>query len=155
MRAFPVSPFARILLAIACFTQVSASAAQTEMQSDECLVRTTGGPLRGVARSDGGVEFLGIPYAQPPVGDLRWHEPVPVKPWTQVRAAGSFGAPCAQRMMGDWNQHDAEAGKEDCLFLNVVTPVWPARQPLPVMLWIHGGANEDGSASNASTMTEP
>ncbi len=104
-----------------------------EKQPDEFLVRTTSGPLRGVARPDGGAEFLGIPYAQPPVGDLRWHEPVPVKPWTEVRAADSFGAPCAQPPMADWNRHDAETGKEDCLFLNVVTAAWPAKQPLPVM----------------------
>jgi para-nitrobenzyl esterase len=102
-----------------------------------------------VARPDGGAEFLGIPYAQPPVGDLRWHEPLPVKPWTELRTVSSFGAPCTQPVMGDWNRHDAEAGKEDCLFLNVVTPVWPAKQPLPVMLWLHGGGNEGGSASNA------
>jgi para-nitrobenzyl esterase len=149
LRAFPVSPFAQILLAIACFMQVSASAVQTEMQSDGFLVRTTSGPLRGVARPDGGAEFLGIPYAQPPVGDLRWHEPLPVKPWSGVLTAGSFGAPCAQPVMADWNRHDAETGKEDCLFLNVMTPVWPAKQRLPVMLWLHGGGNEGGSASNA------
>jgi para-nitrobenzyl esterase len=149
LRALPVSPFAMILLAIACFTMVSVSAAQTATQTDRFLVRTTNGPLQGVARPDGGAEFLGIPYAQPPVGDLRWHEPVLVKPWSEVRTASSFGAPCAQPVLGDWNRHDAEAGKEDCLFLNVITPVWPARQPLPVMLWIHGGANEGGSASSA------
>ncbi len=149
LRVFPLSAFARILLAIACFTPVSASATQTEMQSDGFLVPTTSGPLRGVARPDGGAEFLGIPYAQPPVGDLRWREPLPVKPWSGVLTAGSFGAPCAQPVMGDWNRHDAEVGKEDCLFLNVMAPVWPAKQPLPVMLWLHGGANEGGSASSA------
>ena len=148
-RALSVSPVALIFLAIACFSQVSTSAAQTEKQPDEFLVRTTSGPLRGVARPDGGAEFLGIPYAQPPVGNLRWHEPLPVKPWTEVRTAGSFGAPCAQPLMADWNRHDAEAGQEDCLFLNVVTPAWPAKKPLPVMLWLHGGGNEGGSASNA------
>src|ERR1700690_619509 len=134
-----------LLLAIACF---STCAAQTK-EPDELLVRTTSGPLRGVALPDGGAEFLGIPYAQPPVGDLRWHEPVPVKPWTEVRTAATFGAPCAQPLIADWNRHDAETGKEDCLFLNVVTPAWPARQPLPVMLWLHGGGNMGGSASSA------
>jgi para-nitrobenzyl esterase len=147
--AFPVSPLALLLLAVACFSQASTCAAQSEKQPDGFLVRTTSGPLLGVARPDGGAEFLGIPYAQPPVGELRWHEPVPVKPWSRVRAANSFGAPCAQPLMADWNRHDAEAGMEDCLFLNVVTPVWPASQRLPVMLWLHGGGNEGGSASNA------
>jgi len=118
--------------------------------ADDALVAaTTSGLLRGIARPDGGAEFLGIPYAQPPVGDLRWHEPLPVKPWSEIRTANSFGAPCTQPVMGDWNRHDAETGKEDCLFLNVVTPVWPAKQPLPVMLWLHGGGNDGGSASNA------
>jgi len=149
LRAFPFSSFAQILLAIACFSQAATCAAQSEKPPDEFLVRITSGPLRGVARPYGGAEFLGIPYAQPPVGDLRWREPVPVKSWTGVRAAGSFGAPCAQPVLGDWNRHDAEAGKEDCLFLNVITPVWPAKQPLPVMFWLHGGANEGGSASSA------
>jgi para-nitrobenzyl esterase len=149
LRALPVSPLALLLLAIACFFPASTCAAQTEKQPEEFLVRTTGGPLRGVARPDGGAEFLGIPYAQPPVGDLRWREPLPVKLWTGVRTAGSFGAPCAQPVMGDWNRHDAEASKEDCLFLNVMTPVWPAKQLLPVMLWFHGGGNEGGSASSA------
>ena len=149
LRALPVSPLALLVLVIACFSQASTCVAQTEKQPDEFLVRTTSGPLRGVARPDGGAEFLGIPYAQPPVGDLRWHEPLPVKPWIGVRTANSFGAPCAQPVMGDWNRRDAETGKEDCLFLNVMTPAWPAKQPLPVMFWIHGGANEGGSASSA------
>lgn len=147
--ALPVSPLAVLLLAVVCFCQASTCKAQTEKSLDDFLVRTSSGPLRGVARPDGGAEFLGIPYAQPPVGDLRWHEPLPVKPWSGVRTAGSFGAPCAQPVLGDWNRHDAEAGKEDCLFLNVMTPVWPAKQPLAVMLWIHGGANEGGTASSA------
>ncbi len=147
--ALPVSPLAVLLLAVVCLCQASTCKAQTEKSLDDFLVRTSSGPLRGVARPDGGAEFLGIPYAQPPVGDLRWHEPLPVKPWSGVRTAGSFGAPCAQPVLGDWNRHDAEAGKEDCLFLNVMTPVWPAKQPLAVMLWIHGGANEGGTASSA------
>jgi para-nitrobenzyl esterase len=97
----------------------------------------------------GGAEFLGIPYAQPPVGDLRWREPIPAKPWTRVRDATTFGAPCAQPILGDWNRRDAETSKEDCLFLNVMTPVWPPKAPLPVMVWFHGGANAGGTASSA------
>ena len=113
------------------------------------VVHTTTGELSGIARHGGGAEFLGIPYAEPPLGDLRWREPAPAKPWTGVRAATQFGAPCPQPDLGDWNRHDAEAGKEDCLFLNVIVPEWPVTRPLPVMFWIHGGANEGGSASSA------
>jgi para-nitrobenzyl esterase len=116
---------------------------------DPLVVHTARGSLRGVSRPSGGAEFLGIPYAQPPVGDLRWHEPEPAKPWKGVRDAASFGAPCAQPVLGDWNKHDAETSSEDCLFLNVMTPVWPPKAPLPVMLWFHGGANSGGTASSA------
>jgi para-nitrobenzyl esterase len=113
------------------------------------VAATASGQLRGVARPGGGAEFLGIPYAQPPVGALRWHEPLPAKPWSGIREARLFGAPCAQPVLGDWNRHDAERGQEDCLYLNVITPLWPAKTPLPVMLWLHGGANEGGTASSS------
>lgn len=115
---------------------------------DPLVVATTGGQLRGVSRTGGGAQFLGIPYAQPPLGELRWHEPLPAAPLSGVRDANAFGAPCAQPVLGDWNRHDAEAGKEDCLFLNVITPVWPKKEPLPVMVWFHGGGNEGGTASS-------
>ena len=117
--------------------------------TDDLVVNTTNGQVRGVIRRGGGAEFLGIPFAQPPVGDLRWREPQPVKAWKGVRDAATFGAPCAQAVLGDWNRHDAETGKEDCLFLNVITPEWRAKKPLPVMFWIHGGANAGGTASSA------
>ncbi len=115
---------------------------------DKLVVNTTGGKLRGASRPSGGAEFLGIPYARPPVGDLRWHEPLPARSWPGVREATAFGAPCSQPMLGDWNKYDSENGKEDCLFLNVVTPAWPPKALLPVMFWIHGGANTGGTASS-------
>jgi para-nitrobenzyl esterase len=114
------------------------------------MVSVTGGQIRGRPLPGAGAQFLGIRYAQPPVGDLRWHEPVPVKPWDGVRDAKEFGAPCAQLVAGDWNRHDAETSQEDCLYLNVLTPRWPpAEEHWPVMLWIHGGANTGGTASGA------
>jgi para-nitrobenzyl esterase len=115
----------------------------------DLTVNTTAGQIKGVARAGGGAEFLGIPYAQPPIGNLRWHEPAPAKPWSSIRDATKFGAPCSQPDLGDWNRRDAETGKEDCLFLNVIVPEWPFKRPLPVMFWIHGGANEGGTASSA------
>lgn len=111
------------------------------------VVSITSGKIAGRVLPSGRAEFLGIPYAQPPVGDLRWHEPVPPKPWDGVRDAKVFGSPCAQNIAGDWNRHDAEISKEDCLYLNVITPHWPLTKPLPVMFWIHGGANTGGTAS--------
>jgi para-nitrobenzyl esterase len=116
--------------------------------ANDLVVASTSGQLRGLTRASGGAEFLGIPFAQPPVGDLRWREPAPFKSWTGVRDAEAFGAPCAQPVLGDWNRRDSESSQEDCLYLNVMTPVWPPKEPLPVMFWIHGGANSGGTASS-------
>jgi para-nitrobenzyl esterase len=116
---------------------------------DNLVVSTARGKVRGVLRPSGGAEFLGIPFAQPPAGDLRWHEPLPAKSWTGVRQASTFGAPCAQPILGDWNRRDSESSKEDCLFLNVMTPEWPSKARLPVMFWLHGGANVGGTASSS------
>jgi para-nitrobenzyl esterase len=130
-------------------TAPSQSAAATS-QNDPLVVSTTAGLIRGVARAKGGVQFLGIPYAEPPVGPLRWHAPVPHKPWTGVRDANAFGASCSQALLGGaWNRYDHAHSSEDCLFLNVITPAWPAAKPLPVMFWIHGGANQGGSGSGS------
>lgn len=131
---------------VVCLTGVLAARAQ----SDPLVVTLSAGKLRGHARPDGGAEFLGIPYAQPPVGDLRWRPPVPAHPWDGIRDATAFGAACAQPMLsGNWNRFDVARSSEDCLFLNVITPAWPAAKPLPVMVWLHGGANLGGSASSA------
>ncbi|HUB50879.1 MAG TPA: carboxylesterase family protein [Terracidiphilus sp.] len=124
--------------------------------ADAPMVTTTTGQLRGMARPGGGAKFLGIPYAEPPIGDLRWREPVAAKPWQGVRSAASYGAPCTQPVLGDWNKIVAKFSSEDCLYLNVVTPNWPVKQLLPVMFWIHGGANVggtgDGSLYNDATL---
>ena len=90
--------------------------------------------------------FKGIPYAQPPVGDLRWREPMPVKPWTGVRDATAFGAICTQAPGGTPNA--GEISQEDCLFLNVWTPEWPSRSRKPVMVWIPGGGNFSGGSTD-------
>jgi para-nitrobenzyl esterase len=111
------------------------------------LVSIRDGLLRGRPRPGGGAEFLGIPYAEPPVGPLRWKPPVPVKPWRGVRNAVRFGAPCLQPPLGSWNAHAAAKSRENCLYLNVIVPRWPARRSLPVMFWIHGGANIGGTGT--------
>jgi len=117
-------------------------------QDNALVVSITSGLVRGVARTDGGAQFLGIPYARPPVGKLRWGAPMPAKHWSGIRNANAPGASCIQPLLvGNWNRYDVEHSREDCLYLNVITPTWPSAKPLPVFFWIHGGANLGGSGS--------
>jgi para-nitrobenzyl esterase len=104
-----------------------------------------GGKIQGRMLPAGGAVFKGIPYAEPPGGDLRWREPAPVKPWNGMRDASVFGAACVQ-----WNQPTDANHQEDCLYLNVWTSQWPVRAKMPVMFWIHGGSNVFGTASDDS-----
>ena len=94
------------------------------------------GTITGAA-ANGGAAFKGIPFAQPPVGALRWREPQPVKPWSGVLRATDYAKSCAIE------------GGEDCLYLNVWTPKWPAASRLPVMLWFPSGGNFTGASSDA------
>jgi para-nitrobenzyl esterase len=104
----------------------------------------TGGSVVGQSLpGDQGVVFKGIPFAQPPVGALRWREPQPVLPWAGVRDALKSGPPAKQAGFG-WNDAMAAASSEDCLYLDVWSPgMAPAHAP--VMLWIHGGGNVGGA----------
>jgi len=104
------------------------------------------GRLVGSYLMPDGAAFKGIPFAQPPVGDLRWRPPIPEKPWNGSFDATNYGPPCAQNGAGQM----IAGSNEDCLYLNVWTPEWPAKSRLPVMLWIHGGGNYGGTASTAN-----
>src|SRR5689334_21647411 len=109
-------------------------------------VAVSGGSVRGGLLQPGGAVFKGIHFAQPPLGDLRWRPPQPVKPWTSVRDAAAFGPPCAQNSDG----RILAVSQEDCLYLNLWSPEWPPQSPKPVMFWIHGGGNYGGTASGAN-----
>ncbi len=119
------------------------------------VVHVTGGRVQGRSLgAAGGAVFQGIPFAQPPVGELRWREPQPVRSWSGIRDATRYGAPCAQIAAG-WNDRAAALGSEDCLSLNVWNSEWPAKTKRPVMVWIHGGANMGGSALGAGGIEPP
>ena len=109
-------------------------------------VKTRQGMVEG--KQDAAVHaFLGIPYAEPPVGDLRWKAPLPAAKWNGVRKATDFGSHCLQgRVYGDMNFRDS-GGSEDCLTLNVWLPAKPRSAKLPVMVWIYGGGFVNGGSS--------
>ncbi len=115
--------------------------------ADLPAIAVTGGLIHGGALDKGGGVFKGIPYAQAPIGDLRWREPAPVKAWSGVRETTVFGASCAQNAGGRMQDAMLNGASEDCLFLNVWTPEWPVRDRKPVMVWFHGGGNYAGTAS--------
>ncbi|HKA28302.1 MAG TPA: carboxylesterase family protein [Candidatus Binatia bacterium] len=120
---------------------------------DPALRRTTtSGDVVGFVGPYGNAAWLGIPYAAPPVGSMRWRAPAPPARWDGVREAVAFGSPCVQYASSFGGMEDlprgAPAGSEDCLFLNVYTPrtATPGSARLPVMMWIHGGGNTVGHA---------
>jgi para-nitrobenzyl esterase len=108
-------------------------------------VAIDGGSLQGVV-ADGVRVYKGIPFAAPPVGPLRWRAPQPASGWSGIRAADKFSVACPQ--LGAYPPESApEPTGEDCLYLNIWTPAEPTAMPLPVMVWIYGGALKNGSAA--------
>jgi len=116
------------------------------------IVAVDGGQISGTA-ANGVRVFKGIPFAAPPVGELRWKAPQPVVAWQGVRAADAFGASCMQEPYPAGSPYAssgvtaADPPKEDCLYLNVWTAA-AAGEKKPVMVWIHGGAWTRGAGSS-------
>jgi para-nitrobenzyl esterase len=121
---------------------------------DQATVRdTTAGALVGTSDAENTYAWLGIPFAAPPMGDLRWRAPRPVTPWQDVREAIAFRDPCVQLsgpLDGLPDDSGAAVGSEDCLYLNIWSPrthSTESGEKLPVMFWIHGGGNTIGTAN--------
>jgi para-nitrobenzyl esterase len=123
---------------------LAAGAAPAMAQITQASV--TGGRIAGVA-ADGLGEFKGIPFAAPPVGELRWKPPQPVRPWSGVRQTTAFGAGCMQDPVLAKQMGSASALSEDCLFIDVWTPAKAAGEKLPVIAWIYGGGFNGGLTS--------
>jgi para-nitrobenzyl esterase len=115
------------------------------MPGNDLVVTLPDGQVQGdLVGSAGNVRlFLKIPFAKPPVGDLRWKAPVKNDAWSSVRHETSFAVPCPQLA----NTQNGGSTTEDCLYLNVWTPE-PAPVNAAVMVWIHGGGNLTGSAGD-------
>lgn len=137
-----ISPFVLVLFSLSTFAQ-------------NRIVRTEGGLVQGVPANDPKISaFLGIPYAAPPLGDLRWREPQSVPAWSGIRKADHFSASCIQHISGErlpWTREFLAQLpiSEDCLYLNVWTSDIKTTEPKAVLLWIHGGGFVEGAASPA------
>lgn len=141
-----LSALAFILLA-SCATSpllLAPSKFSLEPWAGDSIVGTAYGRLEGKSEEASTYAWLGIPYAKPPVGDLRWQAPRPPEPWQGLRKALHYGAKSMQRS----SLTGAPVGSEDSLFLNIWRPATGEKE-LPVYVWIHGGANTSG-ASNAA-----
>jgi para-nitrobenzyl esterase len=109
-------------------------------------VKTDAGAIEG--RLEGGVRaFKGIPYAAPPVGELRWKAPQPAAPWTSVRQADGFGARCMQLPLFSDMVFRSNGMSEDCLYLNVWAPAKSTSHGLPVLVYFYGGGLVTGDGS--------
>jgi para-nitrobenzyl esterase len=106
------------------------------------LLDTPQGPVQGYLENNSH-SYLGIPYARPPVGDLRWRPPQPIAAWEAVLDATELAQSCPQFAP----PFNVLMGEEDCLYLNVWIPENRPKQPMPVMVWIHGGGFTAGKAA--------
>jgi para-nitrobenzyl esterase len=143
------------------FSHLTLPTASTATNS-EPVQQIDAGILRGT-NVGSAIAFRGIPYARPPMGELRWQPPQPPLPWQGVREAVQPGSACTQRTSGltpffspmaqaygsEFDQPPVKSS-EDCLYLDVWLPEWPVKHALPVMVWLHGGSNTVGSGTQST-----
>jgi para-nitrobenzyl esterase len=143
------------------FSHLTPPPASTEPTS-EPVAQISAGRLRGT-HIGSAIAFRGIPYARPPIAELRWQPPQPPPAWEGVREAVQPGSSCTQRTSGltpfiapmaqaygaKFDQPPIQSS-EDCLYLDVWAPEWPVKRALPVMVWLHGGSNTVGSGTQST-----
>ena len=140
--SFPAARLRPLAVLVSLLAVAGTSGARSNIQQGLLLHLASGdvqGTLAGQTR-----RFLGIPYAAPPVGPLRWRPPAPAAPWQGVLQATAFGHSCPQLS----SFQGPASNVEDCLYLNVWTPNPAPAKPRPVMVWFHGGSNIQGSAGD-------
>ena len=136
-----------------CFAFILLVSAAVALGAITQPVKTRAGLVSGAAGKDASVTvFKGIPFAAPPVGDLRWRAPQPAAPWQGVRKADKFSASCVQSIVAEnkpWTYEFMTHNEisEDCLYVNVWTPAKSAGEKLPVFVYIYGGAFNSGSGA--------
>jgi len=140
---------AAALIVAAC----SQKEAPASAAPDEATVRTlNGGEIVGITTDAGAHSWRGVPFAAPPVGDLRWRAPRPAEGWQGRREATKFAERCAQMTNGlnasEGIDPGLYIGSEDCLYLDIYAPPDAKDKMLPVMVWVHGGSNVWGRSSS-------
>jgi para-nitrobenzyl esterase len=134
-------------------SDITQAALPSSRDADALVVAVDGGLVAGVREAQGGVRaFLGIPYAAPPIGPLRWRPPQAVPSWRGVRPAQALAPQCVQPGRRADSVYAEYAGvqpeSEDCLYLNVWSAAPDPGARWPVMVWFHGGAFQQGAGSN-------
>ena len=131
----------KLFLSLAFLLPMMGTMAQTQVKTVEGILE--GKDLSGIK------VFKGVPFAAPPVGNLRWKTPQPVKHWDGVREAKEYGPnPMQEPLFGDMN-FGTKVNSEDCLYLNIWTPAKTMKEHLPVLIYFNGGGLMAGSGSEA------